>query len=80
MASPLTAADQASGAGGIGRRTLEISISIRTILLVAGTVAIPWALSSIANVLLVIFGSAISDAGPGMAKEYRRGLATRAIN
>ena len=40
-----------------GRRKVEVSISIRTILLVAGAVAVAWALVSIANVLLVIFVS-----------------------
>ena len=41
---------------------VEVSISIRTILLVAGAVAIAWALASIANVLLVIFVSVFSVA------------------
>jgi predicted PurR-regulated permease PerM len=62
MARPLIAADPASSTSDTGRRTLEISISVRTILLVAGTVAIAWALSSIANVLLVIFVSVFSVA------------------
>jgi predicted PurR-regulated permease PerM len=37
------------------RSTLEVSISIRTMLLVAGAVALAWAAASIANVLLVLF-------------------------
>jgi predicted PurR-regulated permease PerM len=45
-----------------GRREVEVSISIRTILLVAATVATAWALASIANVLLMIFVSLFSVA------------------
>jgi predicted PurR-regulated permease PerM len=45
-----------------GRAGVEISISIPTILLVAGAVAVAWALASIANVLLVIFVSILSAA------------------
>ena len=41
--------------GATARSTLEVSISIRTMLLVAGAVAIAWAVASIANVLLVLF-------------------------
>jgi predicted PurR-regulated permease PerM len=45
------------------RRTeLEVSLSIRTVLLVAGVVALAWALASIASVLLVIFVSAFTIA------------------
>ena len=56
-------AGQASSRGGEVRRTaLEVSLSIRTILLVAGVVAIAWALASIASVLLVIFVSMFSIA------------------
>jgi predicted PurR-regulated permease PerM len=45
------------------RRTeLEVSLSIRTILLVAVVVAVAWALASIASVLLVIFVSTFSVA------------------
>ena len=54
--------------GGTGRRNVEVSISIRTILLIAGAVAIAWALASIANVLLVIFVSRL---------QRRRSLAGR---
>ena len=45
-----------------GSGQVEVSISIRTILLVAGAVAIAWALASIANVLLLIFVSVFSVA------------------
>ena len=45
-----------------GRAGVEVSISIPTILLVAGAVAIAWALASIANVLLLIFVSILSAA------------------
>jgi predicted PurR-regulated permease PerM len=44
------------------RTVLEVSLSIRTILLVAGVVATAWALASIASVLLVIFVSMFSIA------------------
>jgi predicted PurR-regulated permease PerM len=44
------------------RSEINVSISVRTILLVAGAVAIAWALASIANVLLVIFVSLFSVA------------------
>jgi predicted PurR-regulated permease PerM len=43
-------------------RLVEVSISIRTILLIAGTVAIAWALASIGSVLLVLFVSTFSVA------------------
>ena len=56
------AAESSSGARDTGRRGVDVSISIRTILLVAGTVAIAWALASIANILLVIFVSLFSVA------------------
>ena len=56
------AAESSSGARDTGRRGVDVSISIRTILLVAGAVAIAWALASIANVLLVIFVSLFSVA------------------
>ena len=58
----MAAAESSSGAGDTGRRAVDVSISIRTILLVAGAVAIAWALASIANVLLVIFVSLFSVA------------------
>jgi hypothetical protein len=51
----MTGAESSSGAGDIDRPEVELSVSIRTILLVAGAVAVAWALVSIADVLLVIF-------------------------
>jgi predicted PurR-regulated permease PerM len=51
-----------SSAGDTGRAEVEVSIPIRTILLVAAAVAIAWALASIANVLLVLFVSLFSVA------------------
>ncbi len=53
----VVAADSGSGVREIVRSEINVSISIRTILLVAGVVAVAWALASIANVLLVIFVS-----------------------
>jgi len=53
----MTVARPASRPTESGSREVNVSISIRTILLVAGAVAIAWALTSIANVLLVIFVS-----------------------
>ena len=50
-------AESSSAAGDTARSGVEVSISIRTLLLVAGAVAIASALASIANVLLVIFVS-----------------------
>lgn len=44
------------------RRRVEVSVSIRTILVVAAAVALGWALSSITGVLLVIFVSLFSVA------------------
>ena len=56
-------ADEASSRAGQARRTeLEVSVSIRTILLVAGVVAVAWALASIAKVLLVLLVSLVSIA------------------
>src|SRR6476659_3696808 len=43
-------------------RKVELSISVRTILLVAGVVAVAFALASIANVLLMVLVSAFSTA------------------
>jgi predicted PurR-regulated permease PerM len=58
-----SAAGQPSPRAAEARRTvLEVSLSIRTILLVAGVVAVAWALASIASVLLMIFVSAFSIA------------------
>jgi predicted PurR-regulated permease PerM len=58
----MAAAESPSGARDTGRRGVDVSISIRTILLVAGVVAVAWALASIANVLLVIFVSVFNVA------------------
>lgn len=49
--------DSSPGARGTGRLEVETSISIRTVLLVAATVAAAWALVSITDVLLMIFVS-----------------------
>jgi len=53
----MAAVEPSSGAGNTGRRGVDVSISVQSVLLVAGAVAIAWAVSSIANVLLVIFVS-----------------------
>ena len=58
----MAAVDHSSAPGDTGRRKVEVSISIRTILLVAGVVALAWGLASIANVLLVILVSIFSVA------------------
>jgi predicted PurR-regulated permease PerM len=54
--------ESSSRARDTGRRRVDVSISIRTILLVAGAVAIAWSLASITNVLLAIFVSVFSVA------------------
>ena len=51
-----------TGRNAIGRPEVEASISIRTILLVAATVAVAWALVSVTDVLLMIFVSVFSVA------------------
>jgi predicted PurR-regulated permease PerM len=57
------AVTESSSAADETRRTeLEVSLSIRTVLLVAGVVAVAWALASIASVLLLIFVSTFSIA------------------
>jgi predicted PurR-regulated permease PerM len=56
------AGEAATQPGGARRTQLEVSVSIRTILLVAGLVAVAWALTSIASVLLVVFVSFVSIA------------------
>jgi predicted PurR-regulated permease PerM len=61
-AAPAVAADSSSGDKGSSRSEINVSISIRTILLVAGAVAAAWAVASIAAVLLVIFVSLFSVA------------------
>jgi predicted PurR-regulated permease PerM len=58
----MTAAEPRSGARDAGRPEVEASISIRTILLVAATVAVAWALVSVTDVLLIIFVSVFSVA------------------
>jgi predicted PurR-regulated permease PerM len=58
----MTAAEPSSGASDTGRPEVEASISIRTILLVAATVAVAWALVSVTDVLLMIFVSVFSVA------------------
>jgi predicted PurR-regulated permease PerM len=56
------AAASSSQAKETRRTELEVSLSIRTILLVAGVVALAWALASIASVLLILFVSLFSVA------------------
>jgi predicted PurR-regulated permease PerM len=58
----MTAAESPSEVSNTGRREVEVSISVRTLLLVAGAVATAWALASIGSVLLVIFVSIFSVA------------------
>ena len=58
----MTTAQSSSEASNAGRRSVEVSISTRTILLVSGAVALGWALASIASVLLVLFVSVFSVA------------------
>jgi predicted PurR-regulated permease PerM len=58
----MTAGEASSRARDARRTELEVSVSIRTILLIAGVVAIAWALASIASVLLILFVSVFSVA------------------
>jgi predicted PurR-regulated permease PerM len=58
----MTAAESPAEVSSTGRREVEVSISIRTLLLVAGAVAAAWALASIGSVLLMIFVSIFSVA------------------
>jgi predicted PurR-regulated permease PerM len=58
----MSVAGPASGSRDTGGRELNVSLSLRTMLLVAGLVAVAWALASITNVLLVIFVSLFSVA------------------
>jgi predicted PurR-regulated permease PerM len=58
----MAAGEGPASGGHVPRTQLEVSVSIRTILLVAGVVAVAWALTSIASVLLVIFVSLFSIA------------------
>jgi predicted PurR-regulated permease PerM len=66
--------DAGSATGNTGRREVEVSISIRTILVVAAVVAVAFALASIGNVLLLIFVSTFSVAvlSPVVAAMERR--------
>jgi predicted PurR-regulated permease PerM len=61
-AEEMTAGAASSAPEHRGRTDVEVRISIRTILLIAGVVAIAWAMASIANILLVIFVSVFSVA------------------
>jgi predicted PurR-regulated permease PerM len=58
----MTGAESDSGARDTGGRAVKVSLSLRTMLLVAGLAAVAWALASITNVLLVIFVSLFSVA------------------
>jgi predicted PurR-regulated permease PerM len=58
----MSAADSSAEPADTGRTEVEVSIPIRTILLVAAAVAVGWALVSVADVLLVIFVSVFSIA------------------
>jgi predicted PurR-regulated permease PerM len=58
----MSAAEPSSEAGDTGGRKLEVSISVQTILLIAGVVAVAWALASIAKILLMVFVSLFSVA------------------
>jgi predicted PurR-regulated permease PerM len=72
MKSQMTAAGSSSA--GADRAKVDVSVSVRTILLVAAAAAIVWALASIANVLLVILVSVFSVAvlSPLVAAMERR--------
>jgi predicted PurR-regulated permease PerM len=54
--------DSGSATGNTGRREVEVSISIRTILVVAAVIAVAFALASIGKILLLIFVSTFSIA------------------
>jgi predicted PurR-regulated permease PerM len=60
MKNPMTAAGSSSAAGD--RAKVDVSVSVRTILLVTAAAAIAWALASITNVILVILVSVLSVA------------------
>lgn len=53
----VNSAESSLGATGSARSSVEVSISIRSVLLVAAVVAVAWALGSIGNILLLIFVS-----------------------
>ena len=58
----MTVAGPDSGTRDTGGREVNVSLSLRTMLLVAGLATVAWALASISNVLLVIFVSLFSVA------------------
>ena len=58
----MTAGEASPQDGQVPRTQLEVSVSIRTILLIAGVIAVALALASITSVLLVIFVSLFSIA------------------
>jgi predicted PurR-regulated permease PerM len=58
----MAAGEHSSRTSDTGRRKVETSISVQTILLVAGVFVLAWALASIAKVLLMIFVSVFSVA------------------
>jgi predicted PurR-regulated permease PerM len=58
----VSVSDEALAESGAGRREVEVSLSIRTILIVAAVVAVAFALASIGDVLLLIFVSTFSIA------------------
>jgi predicted PurR-regulated permease PerM len=58
----MTTGESSSGASDTGRPDVVVSISIRTMLLAAGGVAVAWALASIASALLIILVSVLSVA------------------
>jgi predicted PurR-regulated permease PerM len=60
MKSQMTASGSSSAGGD--RTKVDVSVSVRTILLVTAAAAIAWALASIANVLLVLLVSVLSVA------------------
>ncbi|HEX6714508.1 MAG TPA: AI-2E family transporter [Thermoleophilaceae bacterium] len=62
-----------------GRREVELSISVRTIVLVGAAVAVAWALASVADVLLTVFVAVFSVAVllPVVGKLERLGWSRR---
>jgi predicted PurR-regulated permease PerM len=58
----MTTGESSSGASDIGRPDVVVSLSIRTLLLAAGGVAVAWALASIGSALLMILVSVFSVA------------------
>jgi predicted PurR-regulated permease PerM len=78
----MTAGESSSGAGDAGRPDVVVLISIRTILVLAGVVAVAWALVSMADALLVLFVSVFSVAvlSPVVAAMERRLGWSRALS